>query len=149
MNKVRKVVKVKVEEYKDVYPRYENRYGEQLEKGDFEAVFDDDNIDADVIKSSTGKNGFIKLEGNTLLNCCGVIELGNLKATNVDNVHINHILNNILSVSGGRTVIINTNGKQDNVLYEKALAVNKNFTLVKTFVNPSSKNTIKMWVSNN
>lgn len=47
------------------------------------------------------------------------------------------------------TVMITTNGRGDNILWEEMLSKCKAFTLVKEAKNINSGNTIKIWLSNN
>lgn len=87
--------------------------------------------------------------------CCGVIEIGNINLdTNFPEKDVLTILEYLLSnwtKNDGKcyTFIINTNGKNDCIRFEKILVKSKHFALVKTFTNINSGSTIKMWISKN
>jgi hypothetical protein len=98
---------------------------------------------------------YFDFETNTLLNCCGVVEIGAINLSkNFPEKDVLTILEYLLSIytkDNGKsyTFIINTNGKNDCVRFEQILAKCKYFTLVKTFTNINSGSTIKMWISKN
>lgn len=88
-------------------------------------------------------------EVNGLPYCCGTYEFGHLEASlDFPQSAFNSIMEQLLSYKG-KTIVINTNGKDDSIMWEKLLKGSKMFTDVKKFVNSGSKNTITMWVSNN
>lgn len=49
----------------------------------------------------------------------------------------------------GQIFIINTNGKKHSIIFEKLLKNCRSFKLVKQFINASSGNKIKVWISTN
>jgi hypothetical protein len=82
--------------------------------------------------------------------CCGICEIGELGANK--DIHIPDLtkfLDLIINQEKGITYMINTNGKADSIIFEKALAKCKNWICVKSFKNASSNNIISMWVSKN
>jgi len=82
--------------------------------------------------------------------CCGILELGDLTAHK--DIHIPDVtkfLDLITNQEKGITLMINTNGKADCIIFEKALAKCKNWICVKQFKNANSNNIISMWVSKN
>lgn len=154
MNTVNKTKKVKLKDPEELatYPQYIpsnfNTIEDELKLGD----------DVDVVvyiklnKTTETKFGFYC---NQLPYCCGVYELGDITCSKeLKPQHINKMLDiSLQSVTNpngrSKTVIINTNGVGPCVPLEAALKVNKNFTMVKEFVNTSSGAKIKMWISNN
>jgi hypothetical protein len=85
--------------------------------------------------------------------CCAVLELGDIT---VSHTFPQVAFNKLMKVATkkwqdhkGATVnygiMINTNGKDTHL--EELLSKCPHFKLVKTFINPNSGNTIKMWVS--
>jgi len=86
---------------------------------------------------------------NDLPFCCGIMEIGQLS---LRKEFPKNILKGVLDAfvfNQKFTFVINTNGKDSSIQVEAALKECKNWTLVKTFESPNTKNTIKMWVSNN
>lgn len=84
--------------------------------------------------------------------CCGLLELGEIHCSKgIPIKELASVLDRAVEcVSENKnTLIINTNGKDASIIFEKALAKCKYWTLVKTFKNGNSGNTIKMWISNN
>ena len=90
--------------------------------------------------------------------CCGITEIGNLNISNSSTknkrIFVNEIIQEFFDRLGkklkGHTFIINTNGKDFCTDLELILSKCKDsWTMVKEFVNSNSKNTIKMWISNN
>lgn len=80
--------------------------------------------------------------------CCGIREIGNLDIEKeFPQKAFNELMTGILTTQ--LTFVINTNGRGPSLIYEVLLAKCPSFQLVKTFKNPNSKNTIKMWVSTN
>lgn len=82
--------------------------------------------------------------------CCGILEIGELKAAGDVNIpDVTKFLDLIVNQQKGITYMINTNGKGDSIIFEKALAKCKNWICVKSFKNANSNNIISMWVSKN
>ncbi len=91
----------------------------------------------------------INFHTSQLPHCCGIIELGDIQCSkDIDSKTLITILNGIVNIVKGKTLIINTNGQESSINFETVLPKCKNWVLVKTFKN-SGRNTIKMWVSNN
>jgi len=100
----------------------------------------------------------INISTNLLPYCCGVVEIGELSYSFKHRLvpvfelkaikELSNFLDKLVEYKG-KTFMINTNGKNSSVMFEKALAKCKNWVLVKEFVNFNSNNTIKMWISNN
>lgn len=84
-----------------------------------------------------------------LPHCCGIVELGDLTINKrITQSDFNDIMGAIHAIKG-KTFIINTNGISNSVIWESLLVKCPYFTMVKSFVNSNSENTIKMWISNN
>ncbi len=99
--------------------------------------------------SYKNKTSIIGFESIPLPYCCGVIEIGNLQCSNnIELKDLQELIDGLPILSKGKTLIMNTNGQQPSVMFEKVLPKCKNWVLVKTFKN-NGRNTIKMWVSNN
>jgi len=83
--------------------------------------------------------------------CCGASEIGNFRMTGYSDFSSDHIdaISELFTEIAKRhnDLIINTNGYGTCVFLEKVLEKNNNWLLVKTFINPSSGNTIKMWIN--
>ncbi len=97
----------------------------------------------------------ITFQLETLPHCCGIHEIGDL-STDINNNNKSKALKGLVEVLDttaseytGNTLILNTNGKANSLIFDEALAKCKYWTLVKTFKNKNSGNTIKMWVTNN
>jgi len=126
------------------YPKYIPENVDTLEEGI--QLKEGERVDV-LVQISKNLNGGLAFECNELPHCCGIYELGDIYCKDLMPEHINYILDYSLATTK-KTVIINTNGKAGCIPMEKALAVSKSFTLVKTFKNTTG-NTIKMWISNN
>jgi len=82
--------------------------------------------------------------------CCGILEIGDIKVDKNFNIpELTKFLDLITNQEKGITLMINTNGKADCIIFEKALAKCKNWICVKSFKNANSNNIISMWVSKN
>lgn len=82
--------------------------------------------------------------------CCGIIEFGDLQTRgNIPQKNFNELMALKLHSLSGVTVMINTINSEGLKHFEDLLTKCPYFVLVKEFINPNSKNTIKMWVSNN
>jgi len=99
---------------------------------------------------------YIDLQGNSrvinfaierLPHCCGLKEIGDLDDIDFISQKAFNILMKGLLISN-YTFIVNTNGEKTSQTWDEKLTKSKMFTLVKEFVNPSSKNPIKVWISN-
>lgn len=151
VNKTRKI-KLKVSEEITKYPIYIPENCDTVE-GEL-ALVNGSESDIVIQLNKTTRLRF-RFCCDELVNCCGVYELGDIACSKeLKPEHINKMLNiSLQSVTkeNGRckTVIINTNGKGDCIHLEAALKVNKNFTMVKEFINSGSGSKIKMWISNN
>lgn len=87
----------------------------------------------------------IEFDCSDLDHCCGVIEFGNLFITKGFS---QEVFDSIMKqMTKGTLKIINTNGKDESVKWESLLENCPYFELVRTFKNPNSKNTIKVWLS--
>lgn len=154
MNTVSKTkkVKLKVPEELNIYPQYIPSNSDTIE--DELELADDVEVEfyIKLNKKVSTRFGFCC---NQLPHCCGVYELGSFVCfKQLKPEHINKMLNISLQSltkpnNRCKTVIINTNGKDDCIPLEAALKVNENFTMVKEFINTGSGSKIKMWVSNN
>lgn len=93
----------------------------------------------------------ISMEREQLPYCCGVSEIGNFSMNKCNDFNSDHIdaISELFTEIAKRhnSLIINTNGYGTCVFLEKVLEKNNNWLLVKTFINPSSGNTIKMWIN--
>lgn len=82
-----------------------------------------------------------------LPNCCGIYELGGISFnTFKDEIKF---FNALAICRTGKTLMINTINTGQTATLAAVLAKCSNWTLVKTFVNIGSRNTIKIWMSNN
>lgn len=92
----------------------------------------------------------IAFEMSELPFCCGVLEIGELTISKTfPLIAFKQIMSEIITAINNKTVIINTNGKNDCIFWENHLDnCDELFTLVKTFKNTSG-NIIKIWMSNN
>lgn len=100
--------------------------------------------------SRNSKSEKLEWEVQNFLYCCGCSELGELKVSSGFPVPaITTLLDKLVAQTKGHTFIMTTNGVGTNIPFEKALMKCENWTLVKVFKNKNSKNTIKMWISNN
>lgn len=105
-----------------------------------------DNYHSYLLENKTQINFSISV----LPHCCGISEFGDISVNTKSDIQmLTKFLDEIVNSVKGHTFIINTNGIDDSARYEKALANCKNWTLVKTFKNANSGNTIKMWISTN
>lgn len=84
---------------------------------------------------------------NQLPNCCGIFELGSICFTTFkDEIKF---FNALAICKTGKTLMINTINTGESARLAEVLAKCSNWTLVKTFRNSGSGNTIKIWMSNN
>lgn len=82
-----------------------------------------------------------------LPNCCGIYELGSIDFNGFkDEIKF---FNTLAICKTGKTLMINTINVGQSAILAKVLAKCSNWTLVKTFKNSGSGNTIKIWMSNN
>ena len=82
-----------------------------------------------------------------LPNCCGIFELGSICFTTFkDEIKF---FNALAVCKTGKTLMINTINTGESARLAEVLAKCSNWTLVKTFKNSGSGNTIKIWMSNN
>lgn len=97
------------------------------------------------------KGNYLSYDIEELQLCCGVLEIGNLSVnTSIDIKELTKYLDSLVVFTKHKTLIINTNGKDFSVTFEKALAKCKNWVNVKQFRNNSPKgNLITMWISKN
>lgn len=96
----------------------------------------------------------VKLQFSTdpATHTCGFIEVGDLscsKVTKEDAVHLADLLDNLVILSDGYTLFMNTNGESYSLYLERALPLTKNWNKVKVYKNPGSGNTLTLWVTNN
>jgi len=88
---------------------------------------------------------YIEFDYSDLEHCCGVTEFGGLYITKGFS---QEVFDSIMKqMTKGSLKIINTNGKYESVEWERLLENCPSFELVRTFKNPNSKNTIKVWLS--
>lgn len=79
--------------------------------------------------------------------CCGIREIGELRNINfISQKAFNYLVKGLLL--SNYTFIINTNGEKASLSWDEKLEKCKMFTCVKEFINPNSKNPIKIWISN-
>lgn len=106
--------------------------------------------DTDNFRITSNKGDSIAFETNSTPFCCGLVEVGELRST-VGKGGIDFAAKVLDSAVKNTkyTLIINTNGTGPSVTFEKALAKCEYWQLVKTFPNPGSRNTLKLWVSKN
>jgi len=141
---------VQVKEIK--VPHYNNAYNgeEGTSLSDVLDICDDGERIQLTITDIYNKETNINLFISNLPYCCGVFELGEISVSRDINItDVTKVLDTLVTKNTNFTLMINTNGIEDSIIFEKALAKCKYFTLVKTFKNRNSKNIIKMWVSNN
>ncbi len=82
--------------------------------------------------------------------CCGLNEIGDFSVDKTFPIDIlSNILDGMIEYGSNSTIIATTNGKNESIVMEKAFIKCKNWQLVKTFKNPRSGNTLKVWMSNN
>jgi len=84
-----------------------------------------------------------------LPHCCGIYEIGNLS---IDRVFPQKAFNELMNgfCAEGFTLCVNTvTTSISDRTWASLLEKCPSFTEVKSFVNPNSKNTIRMWISNN
>lgn len=94
---------------------------------------------------SESKNIYFAVED--VPNCCGLKEIGDLfDITFVSQKAFNVMIKGLLM--SGLTFIINTNGEKKSLTWDEKILKSNMFTCVKEFVNPSSRNLIKIWISN-
>lgn len=94
-----------------------------------------------------GVNHYVHFEIEDLPHCCGLKEIGGLnKIDFMSQKAFNIMIKGLLT--SDYTFIINTNGERFSKMWDEKLIKSKMFTCVKQFVNPSSKNLIKVWISN-
>ncbi len=113
----------------------------------FNSLEDENKEEIEIIyKNKSSRIGFMSMN---LPFCCGVIEIGDLKcSSNIELKDLQDFVEGLPTLCKGCTLIINTNGQQPSIMFEKVLPKCKNWVLIKTFKN-QGRNTIKMWVSNN
>ena len=106
-----------------------------------------DNFDSTFNLEFNGKH--IVGEISELPHCCGVYEIGDLGINpTFPQEAFNELMNGFLTK--GYTLCVNTvSVSASNKTWASLLASCPLFTEVKSFVNPNSKNTIRMWISNN
>lgn len=128
---------------------YDSNSGEH--HGSLEALVEDiDEIAGGDYFSFKFNNKSIQFNVEQLPYCCGILELGELSAAGDVNIpDLIKFLDLIVNQQKGITYMINTNGKGDSIIFEKALAKCKNWICVKQFKNANSNNIISMWVSKN
>ena len=142
----KKIVEV---EKKGIYYEYEGDKYLTLEALNEDIdIADELNTGIDVVIDN--KKYYFSFETCSLPNCCGVIEFGGFGIDKgVPEKELAKILD-VIAIKQGKTTIITTNGKDSSVIMEKALAISKYFTLVKSFRNNvNSGNLVKVWLSNN
>lgn len=114
---------------------------------DISDIFDSEgNWDLDYVTKERSFNSDFSLE--PLPMCCGISEVGNLSVSD-NHPKLTEILDVLVASNKGKTLILNTNGDRVSLIYDKALTKCKYWTLVKSFKNSGTGNTIKVWMSNN
>ena len=124
------------------------KHNESLIQDIIESSTDGDNYYINITKNN---KTFIKFYLSSTRFCCGIIELGELNVNVREQDHkenLYELINLLPEMIVNKTLMINTNGQGVCIKYEEALSKTKNWTLVKEFKN-TTKNTIKMWISNN
>jgi hypothetical protein len=106
--------------------------------------------EADHSYSVSIKDRKLEYEISELPYCCGVLELGELYVDKlIDIKEFTEYLDLLVAFKKGKTLLINTNGRENSATFEIALKKCKNWTAVKSFRNNVNGNLITMWVSNN
>ena len=125
----------------------ENKYKIKDLKSWVDSLFEFDQL----IMRYNNENYYIDMEIQALPYCCGASEIGSFTMNNCNDFNSDHItaISELFTEIAKRhnSLIINTNGYGTCVFLEKVLEKNINWLLVKTFINPSSGNTIKMWIN--
>lgn len=163
MKKVKKIQKVKKKEVlnEKKFPRYriDNTYeGENISdilfNNDIHSLtYNDEDYTIEKIFSVNDHDKIkIQYASSTTEFTCGFVELGDLNINNIDEKYYKDaakILDEIVIHSENYTLFMNTNGEDDCIIFEKILPLTKHWKLVKEYINPSSENTLKLWVTNN
>lgn len=147
---------------KDIkYPRYtDNNYILDEKEDESDNINDlirllvvDDNleeINLGIKLTSKTQDKEIKFSISQLEHCCGIFELGDLRCDRgIPPTEIKKILDSFIKHNKGRTFIMNTNGAEHSRKFDSGLEISEYWTLVKSFKNRNSSNTIKVWLSNN
>lgn len=105
------------------------------------------------LSKQLNSNEFVSFdcEINATRHTCGFHEVGDLstKCLDANLSHLVEILDSLVLNANGKTMFMNTNGKYDCIILEKALPKCKYWTKVKEYNNPNSGNTLTLWVTNN
>jgi hypothetical protein len=109
----------------------------------------DDEMDGTYI-TRTGQEYHLYGTLSTLPHCCGIREVGDLSISkDFPQKLFNEFMKAFTSYYKGTTFIINTNNKNDSIIFERLLAKCPYFVDIKRFINKTSGNIITLWVSNN
>lgn len=120
--------------------------------------FESDDLQTDIqIKFN---NKILEFELSQNIFCCGLIELGGLKLYNINQNRISNldstseklfldIMNEIVNLKEGNTLMLTTNGTGYSLHFEKVLSKSNSWTDVKKFKNSNSNNNVTIWISNN
>lgn len=120
-----------------------------------EEIYDNDVPECEIVNISKqlNSNEFVSFdcEITATTYTCGFHELGNLstKCLDANLSHLVEILDSLVLNASGKTMFMNTNGKYDSKILERALPKCKYWTKVKEYNNPNSGNTLTLWVTNN
>lgn len=132
------------------YDEREEKIISNLDEFFEEKIGEDDENDIFELKYFYQKNNWFNIDFSTEDTpfCCAVLEIGQIDFSKTTSTEVlDQLFNSILTSQNGRTMLINT--IKDLKHLEEYLSKSELFTLVKTFKNPNTGNTIKMWVSNN
>ena len=89
--------------------------------------------------------------------CCGLLEIGNLEISGSSTGKssaaflkaFSDLMNELVNIKEGNSLMLTTNGKNSSVYFEKVLAKSESWTAIKSFKNSNSGNTVTIWISNN
>jgi len=127
-----------------------DKYNLNGEDGNIDDMIEllNDYVDSDeMLNLDLNRSTVFDCEINKLPNCCGIFELGSISFnTFKDEIKF---FNALAICKTGKTLMINTINTGPSARLAEVLAKCVNWTLVKTFKNSGSGNTIKIWMSNN
>lgn len=149
INKI-KNKKIKEESNEKFIPRFEDLDGNTISESKLSDYIDENDCIELNYEYLKNKYTDFKFNISETVYCCGISEIGELSIEGGNPLCIPGLIKILDAIiTPGHTYILSTNGKNDSLIFEKALEKCKYWTMVKSFVNKNSRNTIKMWISNN
>lgn len=155
---VKKVVVKKAAAKKIENPLYRMNHGDYNNVSSvIDSIMSDIEEDSDFNFECKILNQLVRFRFNQNTFCCGLIEIGELeisgppagKTSTAFLKAFSDLINELINVKEGNTLMLTTNGRDSSVYFEKVLSKSESWTAIKSFRNSNSGNTVTIWISNN